>query len=161
MIRSRLTDWTNENETGQYGTKDDKKRQSFIFNYLVKQALSQTKVTNSYQTAETIIMAERFFEKVAENVLQASEQIVNRMEEGFSVLTTGDLPKGSQQEDTMDSSNEQEFDLDDIDIDNLSEEEIQRIMAEEMMQNSPLDGIADSVIGDIVAGQVRQFPPWM
>lgn len=106
-------------------------------------------------------MAERFFEKVAENVLQASEQIVNRMEEGFSVLTTGDLPKGSQQEDTMDSSNEQEFDLDDIDIDNLSEEEIQRIMAEEMMQNSPLDGIADSVIGDIVAGQVRQFPPWM
>lgn len=102
-------------------------------------------------------MANNFFTKVANDVLQASEDIVNRMEEGISVLMTGEIPK--QQNDAGKPPQESSsipFDYEeDIDIDNLSEEEIQRILTEEMMENSPLEGIADSVIGDIVAGQVR------
>ena len=110
----------------------------------------------SRQKLVATMAAETFFTKLADNVLQASENIVNRMEEGISVLMTGDLPEGAKQNDMHDSStsNQAEFDIDDLDLDNLSEEELQRILSEEMMQGSPLEGIADSVIGDIVAGQV-------
>jgi hypothetical protein len=82
------------------------------------------------------------------------------MEEGISVLMTGDLPEGAEQNgipESSSSSNEPEFDSDDFDLDNLSEEELQRLLSQEMMQNSPLEGIADSVIGDIVGGQVRHY----
>jgi hypothetical protein len=103
--------------------------------------------------------AENFFTRTANQVLQASEDMANRMEEGISVLMTGDLPKGAEQNgipESSSSSNEApEFDFDDLDLENLSEEELQRIISEEMMQHSPLEGIADSVIGDIFAGQVR------
>jgi hypothetical protein len=105
--------------------------------------------------------AESFFSRAANQVLQASEDMANRMEEGISVLMTGDLPstKGAEQNgipESSSSSNEQPgFDFDDLDLENLSEEELQKILSEEMMQHSPLEGIADSVIGDIFAGQVR------
>lgn len=48
-----------------------------------------------------------------------------------------------------------EFDLSDMDFDgdDLSEEAIQEMLAEELMKTNPLQGIADGVTADIMAGQ--------
>lgn len=56
--------------------------------------------------------------------------------------------------------------MDEIDVDSLSEEELQQVLAEHhqealnMMDSSPLKGIADSVLGDIVGGQIGPQTPW-
>mmetsp|Transcript_50139 Transcript_50139/g.76243 ORF Transcript_50139/g.76243 Transcript_50139/m.76243 type:complete len:246 (-) Transcript_50139:194-931(-) len=97
--------------------------------------------------------AETFFGKLANDVLEATEHIATRMEEGISVLTTGDLPNAGER------GNAQLTNLDEFDLDSLSEEEIQRLLSQEIMENSPLSGIADSVIGDIVAGQIGPSTP--
>jgi hypothetical protein len=107
--------------------------------------------------------AENFLTKMANEVLQAADNVATRMEEGLSVIMTGGLPnEGAAAGDSNAGSNipvqeEEEFDMKDFpEFDNLSEEEIQRIIQDEMMQNSPLAGIADSVLGDIVSGQVSK-----
>jgi hypothetical protein len=92
--------------------------------------------------------AETFFGKIANDVFEATEQIATRMEEGITLITTGQLPNQHQ------GGNAEPTNLDEFDFDNLSEEDIQKLLGDEMMQNSPLSGIADSVIGDIMAGQV-------
>lgn len=45
-------------------------------------------------------------------------------------------------------------DLEDLDLDGMDDEEIERMIQQHMMDHSPLEGIADSVIGDIVSRQV-------
>lgn len=104
-------------------------------------------------------MAERFFGKIASDV----EKIATRMEEGISVLTTGELPKQQQQEQQQGGGDEGfggSEDLADLpDLEGMSEQEIQKLMETEMMQNSPLAGIAESVVGDIIAGQARPETP--
>ena len=50
-----------------------------------------------------------------------------------------------------------EFNLDDLDIDSMSEEQIEELqfrLAEELMQSNPLQDIADGVTKEIMAGQV-------
>lgn len=53
-----------------------------------------------------------------------------------------------------------DFDLSDKDLDSMSEEqlqEIQHMLQEQLMENNPLQGIAEGVTRDIMAGQVRRF----
>jgi len=83
-------------------------------------------------------MAERFFSKVANDVLQASEHLSNRLEEGVSAILTGEPPKEKQEAPNTGDDEEDEFE-----------------MIDEDLMNSPLEGIAESVMGDILQGQVR------
>lgn len=78
-------------------------------------------------------MVESYFEKVANDVLEASEKLVNGVEEGLSILFSGGGAKETQQ----DSLPEDEWDE----------------MAEHLRDSSPLGGIAESVIGNILDGQ--------
>ena len=107
-------------------------------------------------------MAEQFFNKIANDVLLAAEQIQ-------SIVMTGELPTddgggGSRVGDDGNSGTTTNGDasgildgiMDNIDFDGLSEDEIQELIAEEMMQNNPLQGIADDVTKNIMAGQVRK-----
>ena len=94
---------------------------------------------------------ESAFSKVANEVLQAAEQVATRMEEGLSVLMNGKLP--DEVDDNTATAKQESPDFDTDTIDDLSEEEIQEILQREMMENSPLGGIADSVIGDIMKNQ--------
>jgi hypothetical protein len=101
-------------------------------------------------------MAEKFFYKIADDVLQATEQIQARMEEGLNLLWTGDVAEKASLSHSMggDSDFLNEGNMDNLDLENLSEEEIQKLLAEEMMDSNPLQGIADSVMGNIMSGQV-------
>jgi hypothetical protein len=99
-------------------------------------------------------MAESFFSKLANDVFEATEQIATRFEEGLNVLMTGDLPGSAKQESHQEISEPMDI-LNEEDLENLSEEEVQNLLRQEMMENSPLEGIADSVIGDIMKNKVR------
>jgi hypothetical protein len=104
-------------------------------------------------------MAEKFFNKIADDVLKATENIQARFEEGWSVLSTGALPDSAKAGSSASSSPEIEFDLDDFDVEGLSEEELQELMAEhqqQMMENSPLKGIAENVMGNIMSQNVSK-----
>lgn len=93
-------------------------------------------------------MAERFFTKVANEVLAASEQLSNRLEDGIAAILTGELAPKQQQDGAGAGSGsvppqfEHEFD-DQFEI------------PEEELRHNPLQGIADSVVGGILGGQVR------
>jgi hypothetical protein len=102
--------------------------------------------------------AESFFNKIAKDVLEATEHISNRLEEGVTAMLTGDLPKAATQQQQQHAEGQYEFDPADYgdDFNGMDEEEIRRMIQDEVMTGSPLNGIADSVIGDIMQGQVRQ-----
>jgi hypothetical protein len=109
-------------------------------------------------------MAEQFFKKIADDVYLAAEQI--------QALMTGDLLNdngdsgdgggggGGVNNDGSSSSSGGGGDtgiddiLNDPDFKGLSEDEIRELIADEMMQNNPLQGIADDVTKNIMAGQV-------
>lgn len=97
-------------------------------------------------------MADQFFNKIAEDVLMAAEQIQ-------SLFNTGELSADNGGENDGDGNiggerNEFPNDItEDLDLEGLSEEEIQELLAEEMMKNNPLQGIADDVTKNIMAGQ--------
>lgn len=86
-------------------------------------------------------MAESYFERVASDVLEASEKLVNGVEEGLAILFSGN---GETPQKPADSTSEE--DGDDMEWDEAR-------MAEDLMQSSPLGGIAESVIGNILDGQ--------
>lgn len=104
-------------------------------------------------------MAERFFNQVSEDMEMAAEQI-------WSLFSNGDPTKpetaGADESDTSDSGSFSHkfdpsgIDFDDLDLENLSEEQIQQLLAEDMFQNNPLQGIAADVTKNIMAGQVRE-----
>ena len=97
-------------------------------------------------------MAE-FLNKIAEEVQQATVELQSLISSAISATSDErnfDASSGS-------GSSADEFDLSDLDLDGMSEEEIQQMLAEEMMQNNPLRGIAEGVTQDIMAGQVRRF----
>lgn len=107
-------------------------------------------------------MAEAFFDKVAQDVLLVTEQIQTVMEEGIGILLNGGaVPKNSGSDGTSEtaSTGGDEFvntiQEEEPDWDNLSEEEIERMLAEEMKDGSPLTGIANNVLGNIMSTQVR------
>ena len=99
-------------------------------------------------------MAE-YFNKMAEEIHLATEEL--------QALFTGSGASGSDSGGNTNSfdasgnsgSYAHEFDLDGMDLGGMSEEEVQRMLAEELMQNNPLQGIAEGVTKDILAGQVR------
>lgn len=85
--------------------------------------------------------AERFFTKIANDVLQASEQIATRMEEGLGVVFRGESStKPPQQQETAPRTPTFEDDND----------------MEELLMGNPLQGMAESVLQGIMEGQVRQ-----
>ncbi|KAI2489549.1 Transmembrane protein 18 [Fragilaria crotonensis] len=83
--------------------------------------------------------SEGTFERLVNHILESAEQIATRFEEGMSVVMTGKLPgEASEQSSTKDSFG----DTDDILMD-----------MDEGMMGSPLEGIADGVLGDIMSKQ--------
>ena len=92
-----------------------------------------------------------YFEKVANEILQSAEHLTTRFEEGLSAMfLTGEGGDQQQQQ----RQGEHGFE----DFDGLSDEQLREVLGDEkMMMGSPLEGIADSVIGDIVGGQVRTY----
>jgi hypothetical protein len=87
--------------------------------------------------------AEGTLERLANQILESVEQIANRVEEGFSVLLTGKLPGDQDQSSTRTPGNARMG----IDDDEMME-------IDEDMLGSPLEGIADSVLKDIMDNQV-------
>ena len=81
---------------------------------------------------------ESYWTKLANDVLEATEQIAIRMEEGINALMSGDAAKSDDQAKEPEQHNDEV--LDDEEFDD--------------MDGSPLEGIADSVIGDIMSNQV-------
>lgn len=89
---------------------------------------------------------EGVFAKLANEVLQAAEHIVTRFDEGASALLHGKLPDGGANNgDSPDVSDD--FDLHDENDPPFDED----------MAGSPLEGIAESVLSDIIGGQVCIF----
>ena len=80
------------------------------------------------------------FDRLANHILESAEQIATRFEEGLSIVMTGTLPGEAP---APEQSTSKEFDHDDV----LME------MDEDMM-GSPLEGIADGVLSDIISKQV-------
>ena len=104
-----------------------------------------------------------YFEKVANEILQASEHLTTRFEEGLSALWTPPPPPGEDSGASRQYQQQHAFDDEDLAqdqefLESLSEEELQELLQaqEDMMNmNSPLEGIADSVIGDIMKGSAQ------
>lgn len=91
----------------------------------------------------TVTMAERFFNKVANDVLEASDQITNMLE---SVYTSfyGETQEG-------DGNNDEQVGAESFIPSDITEEDI------EELRKSPLEGMTESVMGDIMANQVRSL----
>mmetsp|Transcript_35007 Transcript_35007/g.84723 ORF Transcript_35007/g.84723 Transcript_35007/m.84723 type:complete len:264 (-) Transcript_35007:8-799(-) len=123
--------------------------------------------------------AETFFNKVSDDVLLIADQINSLVFGGGDTSSSSEDASSSsssstqQQQDSSSSSSSpysgMKLDdiMDEIDVDNLSEEELQQILKEHheetlnmMEHHSPLKGIADSVLGDIVDGQIGPQTPW-
>ncbi len=78
------------------------------------------------------------FDRLANHILESAEQIATRFEEGLSIVMTGKLSGEEPEQPTN-----KEFDHDEV----LME------MDEDIM-GSPLEGIADGVLSDIISKQV-------
>ena len=91
-------------------------------------------------------MSESYFAKLANDILDASEKLTVRLEEGLSVLwkeMEGSSPSSASR---GGGSTQQQ--------DTASENEFEGWDEAEMGDPSPLQGIAESVMGDIMASQV-------
>ena len=102
--------------------------------------------------------AESYFARVANEILQSAEQIVTRFEEGISVITTGNLPpkdgqqQQQQQRDGGDAgSTDESFDVFDNDDEDDHDFDVNSGFS------SPLEGMAEHVLGDIMSSQVGFF----
>jgi len=98
--------------------------------------------------------------RLSKEVLQASEMVSARLEDGLSLLL-GDGGPALYHERAADLLSDSNFnryeDLDDVE--GLTEEEIQHFLQEGMVGGSPLEGIADHVMGDIMSRQVGPSTP--
>lgn len=96
-------------------------------------------------------MSESYFTKVANEVLDASEKLAYRLEEGLNLFLGGEVDgassSGSASKPHQGAASDNEFEGWEDDMDGMD-------------AGSPLDGIAQSVMGDIMAGQVSSFFPW-
>ena len=91
-------------------------------------------------------MSESYFAKLANEILDASEKLTNRFEEGLNILL-GEL-------DNSKSSSGGGGDIPSPEGNNADNEFEGWNDEEEMDDPSPLVGIAESVMGDIMASQV-------
>ncbi len=90
-----------------------------------------------------------FFNNVQENMIETAEQVIKVVEEGVAILTGGTL-MGNENEVVGDTQYEPTYDQggdDDLIID---EEDLSDM-------KSPLDSIADNVLGDLMKNQVRHL----
>ena len=97
------------------------------------------------------------FEKIANEVLQATERISNSLDDGISLLLNGELAAGGgspSADSSRDAGAGQEFASGGGEA--MNDDELVITEEELAMMGSPLDGIANSVLGDIMAGQVRK-----
>jgi hypothetical protein len=88
--------------------------------------------------------AESYFTKISNNILEAAELIVTRFDEGLAVIMTGKLPEEREAPPGGTSDN----------IPGPDEFEMEM---EEDIFGSPLEGMADSVLKDIMKGQAVCF----
>jgi hypothetical protein len=106
-------------------------------------------------------MAEQFFNRIADDVQKASEQIQARFEEGWSILSKGTLSKTHEQQPLQEPNPvEENADINwenELDLEGLSEDELRELIEsqEDLMEHNPLQGIADGVMGDIMARNVK------
>ena len=96
-------------------------------------------------------MSESYFTKLTNEILDASEKLTDRFEEGFNILW-GELSQDGSSSGSGASTPQAETTNDEFEGwgDDSQEHE-----AEVMDESSPLAGIAESVMGDIMAAQVR------
>jgi hypothetical protein len=86
-------------------------------------------------------MADRFFAKISNDVLRASEDVVNRMEAGLDVLFgSGRGESVINQPSAVPAA--------------VLAEDQQDDYLEDVLRGSPLQGMAESVLGDIMSSQV-------
>lgn len=85
--------------------------------------------------------AESFFTKVASDVLEATEKIANDFDALFS-----SVPASTEQDSATQQQQQQRQVMDDNNGDDFDEDD-------ELLAHSPLQGIADHVLGDIMQGQ--------
>jgi hypothetical protein len=83
-------------------------------------------------------MSEGFFTRVANEVLQASDVLTTRFEEGLSSLFNSDIPSKEPLHN----------------VPHMGDEEDEFEIEEELM-HSPLQGIAQNIMGDVFSSQVR------
>lgn len=106
-------------------------------------------------------MAEQFFKKIADDVLLAADQIQTILMNGELLNKEGGVGIGNGNSADNDFGDETGTVPDDLDLDlDLTEEEMQALIAEQLMQNNPLQGIADDVTSNIMAGQVSPQGPF-
>ena len=101
--------------------------------------------------------AEKFFTKVANDVLQASEQLATRMEEGINAILTGNID-GSKSRSGDAVNGGGETGQDSGEFANSGNGDDFEIMDDENFDDgsfSPLHNIAENVVGDIMNSQVR------
>jgi hypothetical protein len=117
-------------------------------------------------------MANRFFQKIASDVLEASEKLSARLEDGISAILTGELPASGQPNDpnrVVVEHQDNEAQASSVSSDNVGgesdfgssqafEETIEMLEGDDAYGGTPLEGIARGVIGDIMANQVRPIP---
>jgi hypothetical protein len=90
-------------------------------------------------------MAERFFTRLTNDVLEATEKVANRMEEGLSLIFNNDAKgAGIGGGPAAHATGSQPP------YDNNDEEDL-----EESLRGNPLQGMAESVVGGIMGAQVR------
>jgi hypothetical protein len=89
---------------------------------------------------------ESFLTKQVNDVLEATEKLSNMLEEGITALMTGGIPSKT----SAGSSTGSEFDETGMTDEDLMDEG-------PVMMEHPLQGIADSVLGDIMKGQVSCY----
>lgn len=99
--------------------------------------------------------AERFFTKVAQDVLDATERLANHLDDNIN-LFWGSTSSGGGSSSENDGSRSTENDfpiLDDID----SEDHTSSVMddTDDASNYNPLQGMADQVLSGIMDGQVR------
>ncbi|CAB9526906.1 Transmembrane protein 18 [Seminavis robusta] len=81
----------------------------------------------------------QYFERVANEVLRASEDLSVRFEDGLAALINGEIP-GIEQ-----ATRQQQQTITGGEFEDIEEE----------LMNSPLEGIAESVISDLMANQAK------
>lgn len=86
---------------------------------------------------------ESYFAKISNSILEAAEQIVARFDEGLAVITSGKIPDNANLPPNLQN-------------DVLGSDDVTMEMEEEML-GSPLEGMADSVLKDILKGQSVRF----
>jgi hypothetical protein len=99
-------------------------------------------------------MADRFFQKIANDVLEASEKLTARFEEGLTALFTGGLPAAAENKEVQPDP-DGEVPESEVYPSSSFEDEVHLLESEGGYGESPLEGIARGVIGSIMDNQVR------